>query len=40
MSLEFSLFIISCEGQDKEDLSQLHLNETIESFVDRFQLGK
>lgn len=32
--LFFSLFIISCEGQDKKDLSQFQLKETIESFVD------
>lgn len=32
--LFFSLFIISCEDQDKKDLSQLYLNETIESLVD------
>jgi len=32
--LFFSVFIISCEGQNKKDLSQLHLNETIESFID------
>ena len=32
--LAFLLFIISCKGQDKKDLSRLRLNETIESFVD------
>jgi len=30
----FSLVIISCQGQNKKDLSQLQLNETIEIFVD------
>ncbi|RZK72947.1 MAG: hypothetical protein EOO85_18430 [Pedobacter sp.] len=32
--LAFLPFMISCKGQDKKDLSQLRLNESIESLVD------
>ncbi|RWW96716.1 hypothetical protein [Flavobacterium cerinum] len=32
--LGFLPFITSCKGQDKIDLFQLHLNETIESLID------
>lgn len=32
--LAFLPFMISCKGQDKKDLSRLHLNETIESLID------